>query len=330
MSQPTLPPPILTPGQAHLAAGLLTLSYVGGLYISRIALVRSQRLKNRRRRQRETETYGQGGHSTSREKNEGNSVRKVNGNRNRSAVGGSSSREERTPLPDLIEYEGSTCLASEEEEEEENATNANELDRDHPVTIKSRLRAVTISTCLGLGLVVGLVAHGSFASGSPISGPHGFGAAGMDSGRISRVLRDSFRLLGLSPVSVLLSSPASSSTVTKITMTLLPYLLAPTLFLGPLYCAFLDQELPWQRWGRGWALFDLFRLFSLSSRRGQGSTGRGGSKNGKERRGDQANADADASRWIELRNYVAVSGAYFLRPISVSIVCSYSVERPPQ
>ncbi len=65
-------------------------------------------------------------------------------------------------------------------------------------------------------------------------------------------------------------------------LTALAFILAPILFLGPLYTTYLDQELPWQRYGRGFAWLRGLPDSRSFSRKG------------------------DVASFIELRNYIAV------------------------
>jgi hypothetical protein len=92
--------PLLSPNEAHAVALSLTTAYVGGLYISRLSLLRQNAAK--------------------------------------ASYAGSKNGE--TPFPDLIETES-----------------ANELDRDDPKVIKSRIRAVSLATlggCAAVGAII--------------------------------------------------------------------------------------------------------------------------------------------------------------------------------
>lgn len=98
--------PLLSSTEAHLTALTLTSTYVGGLYLSRLSLLR----------RRPTPATG------------------------RSSGQGGGVREDRTTLPDLVETDGTVGL-----------------DRDDPEVIKSRIKAVSLSTLVGIGLVGGIV-----------------------------------------------------------------------------------------------------------------------------------------------------------------------------
>lgn len=107
-----LPNHILSPGQAHLVALALTLSYVGSLYLTKPGTTRRQ-----------------------------------------SRTSSPERTDESAALGDIIsqdEYTEQMLGGSGQFEEQ--------LHRDHPVVIKSRIRAVSAATivgCVGVGAVVG-------------------------------------------------------------------------------------------------------------------------------------------------------------------------------
>ena len=98
--------PLLSSTEAHLTALTLTSTYVGGLYLSRLSLLRRSRSDS-----------GRSGGQGRRQEEEGT-----------------------TTLPDLVESDGTR-----------------DLDRDDPEVIKSRIKAVSISTLAGVGLVGGII-----------------------------------------------------------------------------------------------------------------------------------------------------------------------------
>ncbi|KAI9636059.1 uncharacterized protein MKK02DRAFT_44760 [Dioszegia hungarica] len=90
-------------------------------------------------------------------------------------------------------------------------------DRNHPATIRSRMKAVGLATALSLG--------GVWYTVKTIGG---YGAV--------EAVRPTLSLLGLP----LPSFPSLSA----LPITVLPYVLAPALLLGPLYATYLDGDLP--------------------------------------------------------------------------------------
>lgn len=109
--------------------------------------------------------------------------------------------------------------------------------RDYPDTIRSRMKAGSIATAASLGAVWWVVKE---------AGGYGVIAAADVSCVSDRVLvtdeeqiSPTLRLLGI-PTRLTLASFLTPNTF-------LPYLLAPTLLLGPLFATYLDRCLPFQR-----------------------------------------------------------------------------------
>ena len=97
--------PLLSSTEAHLTALTLASSYVGGLYLSRLSLLR------------------QSNSPAGRSKRQGG-------------------ENETTTLPDLVESDGTVGL-----------------DRNDPEVIRSRIKAVSLSTLAGVGLVGAIIYH---------------------------------------------------------------------------------------------------------------------------------------------------------------------------
>ncbi|KAJ9099271.1 hypothetical protein QFC21_004152 [Naganishia friedmannii] len=179
-------------------------------------------------------------------------------------------------LGDIIsqdEYAEQTDLETSEQFEEP-------LHRDHPVVIKSRIRAVfaaTVVGCVGVGAVVGR-----------------FWA---NSGQIWTC-----RFV-INATSTLLGFTARASPPFPTRHSPLPYILAPLLFIGPLYTTYLDKALPFQQFGRASlglgsstrndGMLDCLRVFWT----------RGGDEVDPVERMKSRNLQR--RRWIELRNCVA-------------------------
>ena len=160
------------------------------------------------------------------------------------------------------------------------------LDRDHPVVIKSRIRAVSVATLagmIGVGLTVGRheeTLEGCTSAVSPSI---------------------AFRLQLTPPQLKASASYLGLSTSCQI----LPCILAPLLFVGPLYTTFLERSLPFQQFGRqslglGSAqrcdgLLDCLRVLWTRREKGKAEDEKTALRNLEQR------------RWIELRNYIAVS-----------------------
>jgi prenyl protein peptidase len=106
--------------------------------------------------------------------------------------------------------------------------------RDHPETIKIRIKAAslaTIGTMLGVWYVVKNTGRYSLA----------------ESVSLSHIWRVVVNLTGqIRPTFALLGIPSTLSIPSLSFVTVLPYILAPTLLLGPLYAYYLDSDLPLQ------------------------------------------------------------------------------------
>ncbi|GHJ90331.1 hypothetical protein NliqN6_6733 [Naganishia liquefaciens] len=143
------------------------------------------------------------------------------------------------------------------------------LDRDHPIVIKSRIRTVSVVT---VGGIIGV---------------------GLTAGLQEKTLEDWKSALAASTSLLGLSTPRQ----------ILPYILAPFLFAGPLYTAFLERSLPLQSLGRQSlglgspercdGLLDCLRV--LWTRK----------KNGQDGCEKAMSFDLERRRWIEMRNYIA-------------------------
>ncbi|KAJ9100968.1 hypothetical protein QFC19_005364 [Naganishia cerealis] len=155
------------------------------------------------------------------------------------------------------------------------------LQRDHPTVIKSRIKAVSTATvvgCVGIGAAVGQVL---MSSGKPWTYKSIIDAASV--------------LLGF-------TSPPTPGSLHR--PFLLPYILAPLLFIGPLYTTYLDKGLPFQRFGRSSlgfgsstrndGMLDCLRVFW--TRAGDDE---------KDPVEKMKSGDLEQRRWIELRNCVA-------------------------
>lgn len=229
-----LSPPVgLSPAVSHLGALVLTLSYVGSLYLTK---------PERKRR------------------------------------GPSAASSDSAPaLDDVISQDvGIESMASMEEP----------LHRDHPVVIKSRVRAVTVAT---IGGIIGV---------------------GLTVGRFERTLEGwkSAVSTTLPPLTLLILSQLNASASLlgfSASRQIIPYILAPLLFIGPLYTTYLDRSLPFQHFGRqslglGSAqrydgMMDCLRVLWTRKREGVDEGEKMMLRNLEQR------------RWIELRNCVAVS-----------------------
>lgn len=85
----------------------------------------------------------------------------------------------------------------------------------------------------------------------------------------------------------------------------LPYLLAPILFLGPLYCLSVDRELPWQSSGKPvGASLRFLRVLVPEKIRGWLTGDRRRKSEAKMSLPERAEEVQD---WMDFRNYVAVS-----------------------
>ncbi|KAK8845309.1 hypothetical protein IAR55_006022 [Kwoniella newhampshirensis] len=125
--------------------------------------------------------------------------------------------------------------------------------RDHPLTIRRRMNAVICATSLSISGVYYVV-----KSLSPASTSNSWQSA----------VRPTMSLLGLSTLNSFALSPSS---IIVGGWRVLPYMLAPSLLIGPLFAMYLDGELPvlggrrygegiWKRIKRGWREFGLVEI----------------------------------------------------------------------
>jgi hypothetical protein len=259
-----LPNHILSPGQAHLEALALTLSYVGSLYLTKPGTTRRQ-----------------------------------------SRTSSPERTDESAALGDIIsqdEYAEQMLGGSGQFEEQ--------LHRDHPVVIKSRIRAVSAATvvgCVGVGAVVGRFLNGSGQLWTYKSVVSLFLLRAFDLPltRWHSQINATSTLLGFTP-------PSASSIISR--QFLLALILPPLLFIGPLYTTYLDKALPFQQFGkaslglgsstRNDGMLDCLRVFWTRAGDEKELVQRMNSRNLQQR------------RWIELRNCVAVSTHTFSRSLT--------------
>ncbi|WVQ76461.1 hypothetical protein IAR50_006129 [Cryptococcus sp. DSM 104548] len=106
--------------------------------------------------------------------------------------------------------------------------------RDHPLTVRARMKAVSCSTLIS---ILGVLVTYKHTSGSSFSGS----------------IAPSLKLMGLP--TALMGSGAGLGLPR-----ILPYVLAPTMMLGPLYAMYLCGDIPvisWRRNGEPWS--DMFK-----------------------------------------------------------------------
>lgn len=113
----------------------------------------------------------------------------------------------------------------------------------------------------------------------------------------SSALRDSLSTAATKPLSI--ASLASISSV--VAHATLPYLLAPILFFGPLYCLALDRELPWQACGRSVGESVRFLRVMLPPPIRRWWSG----ERGREARSVREKVE-EVQDWVDYRNYAAV------------------------